>query len=106
VSPDFQSLVNAINRLTAAQQKGPLDYISLIVLILTLAALVYYTWETIKICRAAHRQNETAVMPMMWIRVEPPQSRLSNTPQVPSHLAFSLLGEAAKNQNDLHQRIQ
>jgi hypothetical protein len=74
VNPDLQALVNAIDRLTAAQQKGSFDYINLAVLVMTLGAVVYYTRETVKIRKAAYRQNETSMIPVISIRVHPPQA--------------------------------
>ena len=77
MNPDAKALVEAINRLSDALHKGPLDYVSLAVLILTLLAVVYYTAETVKLRKAAQRQIATSIRPVIGIRIEPPDSPIS-----------------------------
>ena len=105
MNPDLTGIVRAIDRLVASQQKGAWDYAATIVVVLALIVLVWYTIETYKLRKAAQaqtaetanllreaqrqnvatlslvaaaqRQNEIGVMPILAIRIEPPQSRLT-----------------------------
>jgi hypothetical protein len=67
MSADLRAITEALNRLVAAQQKGVLDYANVGLLLLTLFVLVVYTLETLKLRRAAQRQNEIAVVPMLAV---------------------------------------
>jgi len=60
-------------------RKGPFDYVSLVVLIFTLAAVVYYTAETVRLRKATQRQIEASIRPVIGIRIEPPDSPFSRT---------------------------
>jgi hypothetical protein len=65
VNPNFKSLVDAIDHLTAAQQKGPWDYAGTVAVVLTLGFLVWYTVETFWLRKAAQQQNEHSTMPIV-----------------------------------------
>lgn len=56
----LSSIANAIDRLTAAQQKTAWDYSNTILVGLTFAALVWYTIETYRLRKAAQRQTRQA----------------------------------------------
>jgi hypothetical protein len=79
VNPDTRALVESINRLSDAMHKGPLDYVSLGVLVLTLIAVIYYTAETARLRTATQKQVEANVRPVIGVRIEPPDSPFSRT---------------------------
>jgi hypothetical protein len=96
---DFNALIRAFDRLIAAQQKGTWDYVQIIIVLLTLGVLMWYTietyrlrkvaqdqtTETAKLLREARRQNEVSdnllreaqlqnevsVMPILAVAIEP-----------------------------------
>lgn len=98
MNADLNSIVNALDRLAAAQQKGVLDYVHIIIVVLTLCMLTWYTIETYWLRKAgqdhiaetsrlineaqkqnevsarqlreAQRQNEVSVMPILAVAVE------------------------------------
>jgi len=95
----FNSIVRALDRLTAGLQKGPWDHVYVVIVLLTLLVLIWYTIETqrlrkagqdqtakaaqllteaqrqnevsVHLLREARRQNEVSVMPILAIAVEP-----------------------------------
>jgi hypothetical protein len=58
MNPDLNRIAAALNRLIAAEQKGPWDYAATVAVVLTLGVLIWYTIETYKLRRAA--QDQTA----------------------------------------------
>src|SRR5215831_1972281 len=95
----INSIVRALDRLTAGLQKGPWDHVYIVIVLLTLLVLIWYTIETARLRKAgqdqtaktaqllteaqrqndvsghllreARRQNEVSVMPILAIAVEP-----------------------------------
>ena len=93
------SIVRALDRLAASLQKGPWDHVSVVIVLLTLLVVIWYTVETQRLRKAgqdqtaktaqllseaqrqndvwghllreARRQNEVSVMPILAIAVEP-----------------------------------
>ena len=55
---DLESIARALERLAAAQQKGPWDYVQVIAVLLTLGVLIWYTVETYRLRKVA--QDQTA----------------------------------------------
>lgn len=92
MNPDLNPIVQSLNRLIAAQQKGPWDYASTVAVVLTLLVLIWYTYETYQLrrtaqeqttkmaglLREAHRQNEVLVMPILAILVASPEELYSS----------------------------
>src|SRR5215471_8475829 len=98
MNADLSSIAKALERLAAAQQRGPLDYVQMIVVLLTLCVLRWYTIETYRLRKTgqdqtaataklleeaqrqnevwakqlqeAQRQNEVSVMPIVSVVVE------------------------------------
>src|SRR5438270_1250062 len=58
MNPDLNRIAAALDRLVAAQQKGPWDYVATIAVLLTLGVLIWYTVETYRLRLAA--QDQTA----------------------------------------------
>lgn len=85
---ELTSIAKALEQLVATQQKGPLYYIQIVGVLLTLGILIWYTIETYKLRKAgqdhtaetakllreAQRQNEMSVMPILAVAVEPMMS--------------------------------
>src|SRR5215467_3575864 len=95
----LDAIVRALDRLTAAQQKGIWEHSYIVIMLLTLLVLIWYTVETQRLRKAgqdqtaktadllreaqrqnevsvfllqeAQRQNEVSVMPILAIAVEP-----------------------------------
>ena len=95
---ELESIARALERLAAAQQKGPWDYVQVIAVLLTLGVLIWYTVETYRLRKVAQdqtaataqllqeaqrqnevsanllqeaqRRNEMAVMPILAIAIE------------------------------------
>ena len=95
----LNSVVHALDRLTATQQKGLWDHSYIVIMLLTLLVLIWYTVETQRLRKAgqaqtaktsdllreaqrqnevsvfllqeAQRQNEVTVMPILAISVDP-----------------------------------
>jgi hypothetical protein len=61
IAPDASQLINAIDRLTLAQQKSAWDYISIISVIATLIVLIVYTIETYNLRRTAEEQIKVSL---------------------------------------------
>lgn len=100
---ELNAITGALDRLTAALQKGPLDYIHIATVLLTFGVLIWYTMETYRLRRAgqaqtvesaklfkeaqrqnevsvsllgeAQRRNEVSVMPILAVAVEPVPDR-------------------------------
>jgi hypothetical protein len=98
MNAELSSIARALERLAAAQQRGPWDYVQTIVVLLTLCALTWYTIETYRLRKTgqdqtaatakllgeaqrqnevwanllqeAQRQNEVSVMPILSVAVE------------------------------------
>src|SRR5215467_5957609 len=94
----FKSLVRALDRLTVTQQKGVWEHSYIVIMLLTLLVLIWYTVETQRLRKAgqaqtaktsdllreaqrqnevsvfllqeAQRQNEVTVMPILAIGVD------------------------------------
>ena len=73
----MDAIAQAIDRLTATQGKGALDWLGFSILVLTFAALVWYTVETYRlriktteILGEARRQNEMTILPMLALYVD------------------------------------
>src|SRR5215475_5883463 len=95
----FNSIVRALDRLTAGLQKGPWDHVYVVIVLLTLLVVIWYTVETQRLRKAgqdqtvktaqllseaqrqnevsghllreARRQNEVSVMPILAMALEP-----------------------------------
>jgi len=80
-----------MNRLIEAQKKGPWDYASTIAVVLTLVVLVWYTYETYRLRKAAQEQTEKT-------------AELLITSQVQNTLAANLWAEAQR-QNESTARL-
>jgi hypothetical protein len=91
VNPDLTSIVQALNRLSSAQQKGPWDYAYILLVGLTLIVLIIYTVETYRLRRAAQQQTmETG--------------RLLEAAQTQNAVTAGL-HEAAQSQNDVTAKL-
>ena len=77
MNPDLAPITDALNRLVAALHKGTWDYISTIAIVVTLVVLIWYTCETYRLRKAAQRQNEISVMPMLAVVNESSPDRSS-----------------------------
>ena len=89
MNPNFTSVTNAINRLVGAVHKGTWDYISTIAVVVTLLVLIWYTWETHGLRRAAQRQNEISVMPILAVFIQ------SAVPNGSREIVFRHVGSGA-----------
>jgi hypothetical protein len=100
MNAELSSIARALERLAAAQQRGPWDYVQMIVVLLTLCVLTWYTIETYRLRKTGEdhtaataelleeaqrqnevsarllqevqRQNEVSVMPILSVAVESP----------------------------------
>jgi hypothetical protein len=60
VNPDLNPIVRALDRLIAAQQKGVWDYIGTGAVVLTIVFLIWYTYKTYRLRKAAQEQTVKA----------------------------------------------
>jgi hypothetical protein len=67
VNNDIKQVLAALDRLVAAHQRGPWDYVSIIAILLTLIVLIWYTIETYKLRVAAVNQLGVAITPIVMI---------------------------------------
>jgi len=67
MNPDLTSIVQALDRLEAALHTSTTDHFNLLLVVVTLGVLIWYTIETYKLRVAAQRQGETSVMPILAV---------------------------------------
>lgn len=64
---DIKQVLAALDRLVAAHQHGPLDYVNVIAVVFTSILLFWYTRETSKLRVVAVRQYGVAITPIVMI---------------------------------------
>jgi len=97
VNPDLHPIVQSLNRLVAAQQKGPWDYVSTVAVVLTLLVLIWYTYETYRLRKAAQDQTaRTASLLSEAQRQNETSLNLVGAAQRQNEVSASLLKEAQR----------
>jgi hypothetical protein len=66
---DLKAVVDALDRLAYALHKDLWDKASVIGVCFTLVAVCYYTYETLRLRRAAQRQNEISIEPALAVYI-------------------------------------
>src|ERR1017187_1796759 len=90
MNPDLTPLTTAIDRVVSALHKGAWDYLATVAIIITLLVLIKYTHETFLLRKAAQRQNEISVMPMLGIVIKPSDRDIVRLHSVGSAPVFNL----------------
>jgi hypothetical protein len=90
MNPDLTPLTTAIDRVVSALHKGAWDYLATVAIIITLLVLIKYTHETFLLRKAAQRQNEISVMPMLGIVIKPSDRDIVRLHSVGSAPALNL----------------
>lgn len=116
MNPDLSPIVQSLNHLVAALQKGWLDYVATFAVGLTFLVLIWYTYETYRLRKAAQkqtaettkllgeaqRQNEVSVMPMLAViseKLSPTEKRQIVLVNIGSGPAFNVSIDRHKWEN-------